>query len=62
MSKTMDCCYNCGESDHKSNMYKYKDRGKKYFKYNNFGHESKNCPNKNDSNGTRITANVLVVG
>jgi len=60
MLKTTDRCYNCGESGHKSNTCKYKDRGKKCFKCNNFGHESKNCPDKNNSNDTRITANVLV--
>jgi len=60
MLKTTDRCYNCGESGHKSNTCKYKDRGKKCFKCNNFGHESKNCPDKNDSSSTQITANVLV--
>jgi len=55
-------CYNCGESGHKSNLCKFKERGKKCFKCNNFGHESKSCPgtDKSDSGSIQVTTNALV--
>lgn len=59
-AKTTDRCYNCGESGHKSNTCKFKERGKKCFKCNSFGHESKNCPGKGDFDNTQATTNVLM--
>jgi len=62
MAKATDRCYNCGESGHKSNLCKFKERGKKCFKCNNFGHESKSCPgtDKDDSGSIQVATNALV--
>lgn len=38
-SKLMDRCYNCRESRHKANMCRFKNKDKKCFKCNGFGHE-----------------------
>jgi len=58
MTKTVDRCYNCDESGHRSGTCKFKDKGKKCFKCNTFGHESKSCPDKSSSNNTPVTTNV----
>ena len=60
--KTAVRCYNCSESSsgHRSGMCKFKDKGKRYFKCNTFGHESKSCPDKSNSNNTQATTHVLV--
>jgi len=62
VTRTTDHCYNCGESGHKSNLCKFKERGKKCFKCNDFGHESKNCPGtgKSDSGSIQAATNALV--
>ncbi|KAG5335592.1 BYR3 protein, partial [Acromyrmex heyeri] len=59
-TKLGERCYNCGESGHRSDKCKFRDKGKKCFHCNNFGHESKHCPNKNKSNTTQVMSNILV--
>ena len=58
-TKTVDR-YSCDESGHRSGTCKFKDKGKgkKCFKCNTFGHESKSCPDKSSSNNTQVTTNV----
>ena len=36
-TKSRERCYNCGESGHRSDKYKFRDKGKKCFHCNNFG-------------------------
>lgn len=42
-------CYNCGAKGHKSKDCKKKELGKKYFKYQKFGHTAVQCDTMQDS-------------